>query len=216
MGLPRPKQYLPLLGSTMLEWSLAPLLRAEWIDGVVVVLARGDTAFARLPIARHPRVQVTQGGASRADSVLAGLQVVAERTAMFTNVQVLVHDAARPCLHVQDLERLREEADDRHGALLAVPPVDTIKQAGAGRASGTVDRSQFWRAQTPQVFPLLRLMHALRDGLEAKAALTDEASAMERAGFRPRLVRGRESNLKVTYPEDLRLAAFWLGDQAGH
>lgn len=212
MGLAAPKQYAALRGRTMIEWSLAPLLDAEWIDAVVVVLARSDTEYAKLPVAGHPKVVTVSGGAARAESVLSGLDAVATRSAGFDSVRVLVHDAARPCLHWQDLERLRDEADDPHGGLLALPCADTLKRAEKGKVASTVDRSQYWRAQTPQLFALPSLLAALRESLRAGFEMTDEASAMERAGYEPRLVRGRESNLKVTFPEDLRLADFWLGE----
>lgn len=213
MGASGPKQYLPLAGRALLEWSLAPFLDAEWIDGIVLVLARSDSEFAKLPIARHPKIVITHGGAARAESVLAGLQAVAERASAFKDVQVLVHDAARPCLQASDIDRLCEEADDEHGGILAMPVTDTLKHARQSRIAETVDRAQYWRAQTPQLFRLDLLVRALKDGACGRE-ITDEASAMEAAGYRPRLVRGRESNIKVTYPEDLQLAAFWLARQA--
>lgn len=213
MGQNRPKQYLPLRDRTLLEWSLAPFLDTEWIDGVVVVLARSDTDYAKLPIARHPKIVTTIGGAARAQSVLAGLEVVAQRSAAFSEVYALVHDAARPCVLWSDIEKLCEEAADEHGGLLAVPVTDTLKEGRQGRVNLTTDRSALWRAQTPQLFPLQPLARALRQCDKDGVEVTDEAGAMERAGYKPRLVRGRESNIKVTYPEDLRLAEFWLTQQ---
>lgn len=214
MGVGRPKQYLPLHGRALLEWSLAPFLEATWIDGVVLVLARNDTEFAALPIARHPRIVTTVGGAARAESVLAGLEAVTARTRGFRHVHVLVHDAARPCVEASDIDRLCEEADDEHGGILALPVSDTLKRARQNRIAETVDRSALWRAQTPQLFRLGLLSQALAQCREQGVEVTDEAGAMEHAGYRPRLVRGRESNIKVTYPEDLELARFWLEQQA--
>lgn len=213
MGLNRPKQYLPLRGRTLLEWSLAPFLDTDWIDGIVVVLAKSDAEYAKLPIARHPKIVTTIGGAARAESVRAGLEVVAARSAGFGEVYALVHDAARPCVVWNDIEKLCDEAADEHGGLLALPVTDTLKKAKKGKVAGTVDRNFVWRAQTPQLFRVDLLMQALRDCDERNLEVTDEASAMERAGYKPRLVRGRESNIKVTYPEDLRLAEFWLSQQ---
>jgi 2-C-methyl-D-erythritol 4-phosphate cytidylyltransferase len=213
MGLGRPKQYLPLRGRALIEWSLAPFLDAGWIDGVVVVLARSDEGFRKLPIAGHPKIQLAVGGSARADSVVAGLDLVRARTRGLDPVYVLVHDAARPCLHWADLERLKDEADDEDGGLLAMPVTDTLKRGGQ-RAAETVARDAMWRAQTPQMFRLDLLHRALQASLAERAAVTDESSAMEAAGYKPRLVRGREANLKVTYPEDLQLADFWLGQQA--
>ncbi len=217
MGLPRPKQYLPLKGRALLEWSLGALLDCGWIDGIVVVLAKSDQEFATLPIAGHPKLVVTTGGAARADSVLAGLKAVAARTRGFDAVQVLVHDAARPCLDTASVEQLVDEADDKHGGLLASPCTDTLKRGkqggGAARVVETVDRAFYWRAQTPQMFRLDLLTQALEECRSRDVAVTDEASAMERAGYHPRLVRGRESNIKVTFAEDLPLAEFWLAQR---
>lgn len=215
MGSSRPKQYLPLRGRALLEWSIAAFLDTDWIDGVVLVLARSDQDYARLPIARHPKIVTTTGGAARAESVLAGLETVAERSRGFDEVFVLVHDAARPCVMWSDIENLCDEAADEHGGLLALPATDTLKKSKRGRIAATVDRAFIWRAQTPQLFRLDVLTQALRECSERNLEVTDEASAMERAGYKPRLVRGRESNIKVTYPEDLPLAEFWLARQQG-
>jgi 2-C-methyl-D-erythritol 4-phosphate cytidylyltransferase len=214
MGLGKPKQYLPLYGRALLEWSVAPFLDAGWIDGVVLVLPKGDTDFARLPIAGHPKISVVNGGASRADSVLAGLQAVSERSATLdAPIYVLVHDAARPCLTVDDIESLRDEASDEQGGLLAVPVTDVLKHEEKETSVRTVGHGDLWRAQTPQLFRLDLLRGALERAMAGGKALGDEASAMELGGHRPALVKGRESNLKVTYPEDLPLAEFWLSRQ---
>jgi 2-C-methyl-D-erythritol 4-phosphate cytidylyltransferase len=213
MGHSRPKQYLPLRGRALLEWSIAPFLDTDWIDGLVLVLAKSDMEFSRLPLARHPKIVTTVGGAARAESVLSGLEIVAERTRGFSEVYTLVHDAARPCLVWSDLENLRDEASDEQGGLLALPATDTLKKSKQGQVASTVDRAFIWRAQTPQLFRVDLLMGALKECAERGLGVTDEASAMERAGYNPRLVRGRESNIKVTYPEDLPLAEFWLARQ---
>jgi len=213
MGLAKPKQYLPLRGRSLLEWSLATFLDCGWIDGIVLVLAKSDSDYAKLPVARHPKIITTTGGAARAESVMAGLEAVALATPGFSETKVLVHDAARPCLDWADMDRLRDEADDEHGGLLALPVADTLKLAKQNKVMSTVDRSGYWRAQTPQLFRLDLLMRALREAGERKLEITDEASAMELAGYSPRLVRGRESNLKVTFPEDMLLADFWLQQQ---
>jgi 2-C-methyl-D-erythritol 4-phosphate cytidylyltransferase len=214
MGQARPKQYLALKGKALIEWSLGALLNCGWVDGIVVVLAKSDQEFAALPTAGHPKLVITTGGAARADSVLAGLKAVAARTRGFETVHVLVHDAARPCLEVSSIEQLVEESDEKHGGLLALPSTDTLKRGkqsgGAARVVETVDRAFYWRAQTPQLFRLDLLTQALDECRARDIEITDEASAMERAGYHPRLVRGRESNIKVTYPEDLALAEFWL------
>lgn len=214
MGLGRPKQYLPLAGRALLEWSLAPFLDAGWIDGTVLVLAKADSEFAKLPIARHPKVMTVTGGPSRAASVLAGLAAVAAASSGLTvPVFTFVHDAARPCLTVDDIERLREDASDDNGGLLALPLNDTLKRATRDRAQLTLKREALWRAQTPQLFRLNLLRAALERGRDDAAAYQDEAETMEAAGYQPLLLRGRESNVMVTYPEDLAVAEFWLSRQ---
>jgi len=208
----RPKQYLKLRGRTLIEHSVTPLIDAAWIDGVVVVLQAGDEEFARTALARHWKVHTAPGGATRPESVLAGLRQVAA-LAKSEGVYVLVHDAARPCVLRSDIERLRDEASTEHGGLLAVPMADTVKRAEGQHCAATVNRRELWRAQTPQLFRLDLLAGALAGCAEKGVDVTDEASAMELAGRRPRLVHGRESNLKVTYPDDLALAEFWLARQ---
>jgi 2-C-methyl-D-erythritol 4-phosphate cytidylyltransferase len=125
---------------------------------------------------------------------------------------VLVHDAARPCLSTEDLDRLLAELDsDPVGGLLAIPVRDTLKQTdAAGRVATTVDRARIWHALTPQMFRLGLLRDALRDALARGLPVTDEAAAMEAAGFAPRLIEGRADNVKITRPEDLALAEFYL------
>ncbi|TAM13051.1 MAG: 2-C-methyl-D-erythritol 4-phosphate cytidylyltransferase [Nevskiaceae bacterium] len=211
MNLGRPKQYFAVAGKSVLEWSLAPFLEADWIDGVVLALQAGDGEFARLPIAHHPKIVVVTGGKTRAASVVAGLaRVEALTDRRHGPVYVLVHDAARPCVTVDDIERLCDEADDEQGGLLAVPLTETLKKSLRERAHGTSDARALWRAQSPQMFRLDRLQAAMADCLASGAEPADESEAMERAGYHPRLVRGRESNIKITYAEDVPLVEFWL------
>jgi 2-C-methyl-D-erythritol 4-phosphate cytidylyltransferase len=207
MGAKIPKQYLQAAGKTLLEHSLQVFLELGWIEGVVAVLAAGDVEFLKLPCAGEPRLRVATGGATRADSVLVGLGHLPTDP---ENLYVLVHDAARACVTRADVERLRDEATDEQGGLLAVPQADTLKRADQHQVRETVDRRDLWCAQTPQLFRADLLRQALQAAVKHGAEVTDEASAMEAAGYRPRLVPGRRSNIKVTYAEDLALAEFWL------
>lgn len=204
-----PKQYLRAGGRALIEHSIDAFLRLKWIEGIVVVVPKDDHAFGKLPLARDPRVHAATGGAARADSVLAGLKRVAE-LAGDDKLYVLVHDAARPCVTRADVERLRDEASDEAGGLLAVPIADTLKRGQDQRVNQTVDRRELWAAQTPQMFRLDLLRSALEHAAARAIEITDEAAAMEAQSRRPRLVRGRKSNIKVTFPEDLALAEFWL------
>ena len=211
-----PKQYLPLAGRPVIAHALKTLLDHPCIAGAVVAIGVEDEWWplvaAELTAAKPSLV--TTGGAERCHSVLNGLELLRERAA--PSDWVLVHDAARPCLTTGDLDRLLAElADDPVGGLLAVPVRDTLKQADdAGRVAATVDRSQLWHALTPQMFRLGMVYEALRTALARGLLVTDEAAAMEAAGYAPRLVEGRADNLKITRPEDLALAEFYLTRRA--
>ena len=179
------------------------------VENVFVVLAARDDAFARQDWSafQGKLSPLYCGGETRRDSVYNGL--VAMMGELDAEDWVLVHDAARPCLPGKDLEQLISKTrDDAVGGILALPVSDTMKlaakdEAGTQRVAGTEDRSQRWLAQTPQMFRAALLMRALR---EAKGAVTDEASAVEQLGLRPRLVAGSRENLKVTWPEDFAIA----------
>lgn len=207
MGASCPKQYLPLAGKFLIEHTLERLLGHPKVEQVIVAISASDTFFSTLAVASHPRVITTLGGAERADSVLNGLALV-------TSEWVMVHDAARPCITHQDLDLLIREAVTPDGALLGSRVRDTMKRTDLhGLIQKTVDREQLWHALTPQFFPTSLLRSALVKGKEHGAVITDEASAMELAGFRPKMVEGRADNIKVTRPEDLALAALYLQQQ---
>jgi 2-C-methyl-D-erythritol 4-phosphate cytidylyltransferase len=205
-----PKQYLPLAGRTVLEWSLAPFLARPEFHSIVVALAPDDARWSSLPLAQDRRILTVTGGAERVDSVQAGLAAIAEHA--HAHDWVLVHDAARPCLTQGDLTQLLVTlADDPVGGLLATPVPDTLKRAGAdGRVDVTVSRAQLWRALTPQMFRYGVLRQALEQS--GGAQITDESSAVEALGLKPLLVAGRSDNLKITVPEDIAIA----GRQLAH
>lgn len=199
-----PKQYLPILGKTLLEQCLDNLIAHPRIKHIVVALHPEDPYFADLPIANAPWLTRVDGGTERADSVLAGLNVLNDEW-------VLVHDAARPCLPHQDLDALLALADGEQGGILAYAVRDTMKQADeVSCVAATLDRSNMWHALTPQFFPLAVLRDALTKALNAQAVITDEASAMEWAGQPVKLVEANPCNIKVTQPVDLMLAEFYL------
>jgi 2-C-methyl-D-erythritol 4-phosphate cytidylyltransferase len=205
-----PKQYLLLHDRPLLYHAVEQLASHPRIDHVLIVLAPADEHFATIdwgPYAQYI-TPLYCGGATRAASVFNGL--LAASDAIDAGDWVAVHDAARPCLSVTVLERLIETLqDDETGGLLALPVVDTLKRAGAAdRVAETVARDSLWRAQTPQMFRYAVLLEALRTADLQQT--TDEAHAIEQLGLKPRLVVGDERNLKVTYPEDLRLAELIL------
>ncbi|MCF5693524.1 2-C-methyl-D-erythritol 4-phosphate cytidylyltransferase [Pseudomonas sp. PA-1-2A] len=207
MAADRPKQYLQLGGRTILEHSLGCFLDHPCLKGLVVSLAIDDPYWPTLAYANDPRIQRADGGSERSGSVLNALLQLNALGASDDD-WVLVHDAARPNLSRDDLDKLLAElADDPVGGLLAVPARDTLKRVDKhGRVVDTIDRRLIWQAYTPQMFRLGALHRALADSLVADAVITDEASAMEWSGQAPRLIEGRSDNIKVTRPEDLE----WL------
>ena len=209
-GAPLPKQYLPLNGVPLIRHTLQALLADARIDLVIVVLSPEDQDWHAdcLPSTGADRVVVLRvGGSTRAESVLNGINWMREQSRVDSNDWVLVHDAARPCLSASQLEALINTlADDPVGGLLATPVADTVKRADAdGCVEATVDRRLLWQAQTPQMFRLGLLQNAL-SAVDLSVA-TDESAAIEALGHAPKLVPGSLSNLKVTYPADLPLAA---------
>lgn len=206
MGADQPKQYLQLAGKPVLYYALRNLCRHTAIDRVMVVLAPDDTAFAQHDWREFaPRlIPLYCGGQLRADTVFNGL--LAARDEIDADDWVLVHDAVRPCLAPETLERLIETLQlEPTGGLLALPVVDTLKRADSDDyVLSTEAREHLWQAQTPQMFRYRLLIEALR--ASGRATATDEASAIERLGLQPKLVMGDSRNLKVTYPQDLALA----------
>lgn len=215
MQADRPKQYLPLAGKTVLEHSLQPFLAHPAFAGVVLALQPHDPWFSELDIQAPKALLIAPGGAERCHSVSYALEVLLASGAKEQD-WVLVHDAARPCLSQKDLNGLIEAlSDDAVGGILASPVGDTLKRDdGSGLIAQTLDRTGVWRALTPQMFRLGMLHQALSSAIADGAMVTDEAGAMERAGYMPKLVSGSARNIKITRPEDLDLAEFyWRSEQ---
>lgn len=215
LGAEVPKQYLELCGQPLIGHTLDRLLAHPDVVGAMVVLSPLDPHWPGWRERGGKPVMTAPGGLERADSVLAGVQALPATVA--AEDYVLVHDAARPCIALEDIDALLERAS-RHpvGGLLAAPVRDTLKRADdIGLVEATEPRERLWRAFTPQLFRRASLERALSAAAAAGIAVTDEAMAMERLGLRPLLVEGREDNIKVTTRADLALAAYLL-DGGGH
>ena len=213
-GAAQPKQYVPLAGRALMAHTLDALQAVPGLDAVLVVLSPEDDQFEQaVPGFAGERAWVARcGGASRAESVANGLLELQARGAQ-PHDWVLVHDAARCLLRPEWVQALMAAcADDEVGGLLALPVADTLKDEAEGRVQATVDRRGKWAAQTPQMFRLGLLQPALR---QVGDAATDEASAVEALGHRPRLVAASLENFKVTYPADFELAERLLRSRAG-
>lgn len=210
MGGTVPKQYLTLRDRPVIEHTLHTLVEHPRIARVIVAVSAADSWWAACCYDGDPRVQRVAGGRERADSVLNGLLALQDQAA--DEDWVLVHDAARPCLQRSDLDKLMQGLSQHPvGGLLAIPLADTIKRAdGTGAVQETVPREQLWRAFTPQMFRYGALREALERARDRHQLVTDEACAMELAGAAPQLVEGRSDNIKITSPDDLVLAGFYL------
>ncbi len=204
------KQYLPVCGKAVLAHSIRAFQFHPLIAGITVILAEDDQLFESAVGQLSTVVDTVIGGDTRAQSVRKGLQSITDKYPQ-TN-WVLIHDAARPCLSPESLDRLLEQGlQSADGAILAMPVGDTLKRAGeTEEIVATVDRRGLWAAQTPQLFRLGALSDAIDLALRDECELTDEASAMEFAGARPKLVMGSTANIKITHSSDLAIAEAWL------
>lgn len=209
----KPKQYLKLVDRTVIEHTIDRLLSVDQVKGIVVSIQPGDPYWTGIRVESDKPVLVAAGGEERCHSVMSALDVLSKQPAYTPETTwALVHDAVRPCVSADDIQNLIDTAaGTESGGLLAVPVRDTMKrQDDDQRVRQTVDRTGLWHALTPQLFACGQLSRALETALAEGFLVTDESSAMEHAGHRPRLVQGREDNIKITRPADLRLAELYL------
>ena len=208
-----PKQYLKLVQRPVIEHTINTLLAVEQVSGIVVSLQADDPYWPDVLIESDKPVLVAAGGEERCHSVMNALDVLSKQQDYASETTwALVHDAVRPCVSINDIQNLINiAAGTESGGLLALPVRDTMKRQDDNQCvKQTVDRTGLWHALTPQLFACDQLSGALKSALAAGTLVTDESSAMEQAGYYPRLVQGREDNIKITRPADLRLAELLL------
>jgi 2-C-methyl-D-erythritol 4-phosphate cytidylyltransferase len=207
MGAGSPKQYIRIGGKPMLRHTLDAFLSSDLIAHTFVVVSPDDPTIDSVT-PNHGVTVLRCGGASRMESVRNGLAVLANTLA--PTDWVLVHDAARPGLNAELIEKLiRATGEHPVGGLLGLPVVDTVKRCIEGEACGTIPRNGLWLAQTPQMFRYKLLAEALTAATDPNT-ITDDASAVEALGLTPKLVEGHPRNLKVTLPDDIRIAELYL------
>mgnify|MGYP000365573200 CR=1 FL=1 len=223
MGAEIPKQYLRINSKTILEHTIECFLTIDSIVGIVVVVSEEDPYWPSVAlelsnnISNDLPIEVTTGGVSRADTVVNGLNHLRNKLNLPKKQWVMVHDAARPCVTVSDVQAVvAVAAKHAVGALLAAPVTDTLKRANANLdVTDTLDRSDLYQALTPQVFRMGLLQDAILLGQQSNLPITDESSALELAGFKPRICAGARSNIKITFPEDLILAESFFTSKGG-
>jgi 2-C-methyl-D-erythritol 4-phosphate cytidylyltransferase len=208
-----PKQYLTINKQSILMLTTNRLLNHPNINKVILVLSDEDEYFEQTELAQNTNIVRVSGGEERVNSVLNGLYAIDVEKYPW----VLVHDAARPCITHDDIDKIIEQClSSNCGGLLAAEMVDTIKQNSEDNRNVvgcTIDRSNLWQAFTPQLYKTTELTEAIVQGLAQNLTITDESSAMELAGFPSLLVQGRRDNIKITRPEDITLATFYLEQQ---
>lgn len=231
-GSQMPKQYTHIGGQTVLQHSIAALSKVHQLSTCYLVISEEDTIAKTLSFSMP--IKWVVGGKERMNSVFNAVKTIwqqyqtpfsdkafSEKAShhAYDNHWVLIHDAARPCVNPSDIEKLitqttQQFSQQSAGGLLAVPVRDTVKQITHAQdkvlAQKTLDRSQLWLAQTPQIFPLATLYDYLTQAIEQTIAFTDEASLFEHFGKQPLLVEGSHSNIKLTFPEDLQFAQVYL------
>ncbi|WP_057830529.1 2-C-methyl-D-erythritol 4-phosphate cytidylyltransferase [Colwellia sp. TT2012] len=211
-----PKQYLRINNKTILSHTVMRLLSHPLITQVIIALSENDEYFSESDLAQHTDIIRVKGGTERVDSVLSGLQAVDTQKYPW----VLVHDAARPCVSHQDIDKLISECQKNDcGGILATLVRDTMKRAiatagGMNTIENTVDREQLWHALTPQLYKTVELTDAIEQAMASGLSITDEASAMEHAHHNSLIVAGSSENIKITHPNDLALAEFYLNKQS--
>ena len=211
MGSDVPKQYLLLNDKPVIEHTLNIFKSHPAVSEIVVAISNEDEYWSSVNTSSSNIIHKTDGGKERCDSVLNGLEFLQNKADV--DDWVLVHDAARPCLREKDLNLLLDTLIQHDvGGILAVPVRDTMKRSekDSNLIAETVERENLWHALTPQMFRYKLLNDALKSALNENKTITDEASAIEHAGYKPVLVEGHADNIKITRPEDLALAAFYL------
>jgi 2-C-methyl-D-erythritol 4-phosphate cytidylyltransferase len=204
-----PKQYLTLLGKSILELAAESLLHHPQIEKLVIVLKENDSFFKTLPLQAHPKIITATGGNERFHTVLNGLNSLLPFADQ--NDWILIHDAARPCLQRSDIDKLITVLDNHPtGGILGVSIRDTIKRVIENKISETIDRNELWHAYTPQMFRFGLLHDAITSALEKNQHITDDAMAIELMGLQPLMIEGRRDNIKITQQSDLALAEFYL------
>jgi 2-C-methyl-D-erythritol 4-phosphate cytidylyltransferase len=213
VGAKIPKQYLTLNDSTIVEITLQKLAQISDIEGIVVAVNDDDGFWSDQRLPENIKIIRVSGGKERSDSVANALNWLAENE---NPEWVMVHDVARPCIDLQDIEKLKAQCIEKNkGGILAVPASDTLKfTLNAKTINKTIDRAQIWQALTPQMFIFKSLHTRLNQLLYTNEIITDEASVMEYFDEQPMLIEGRRDNIKITRPEDLRLAELYLQDDS--
>jgi len=214
MKASKPKQYLKVGDRTILGITLDKFLSYDSVELVVLVISPSDQYFQDLRYIDHEKIVVIDGCDERVGSVHNALTFLFDN-GLPDNTAILVHDAARPCVTHSDIDKVYHSfKQSNKPAFLAVPVVDTLHKIDDNQhVEGPVDRSDLVRALTPQVSAFIDLHNAIKSAIENKLPVTDDISALKLAGHEVEVVFGRNDNIKITEPDDLALAEFYIERQ---
>lgn len=209
-----PKQYLKIKHETILDITLAKILEFEPVNLVILVISPEDHYYHQLQQVENHQVIIVEGGSERAQSVFNALQFLYD-SGLPDDIGIMVHDAARPCITKSDLKRLYEyHLTDNSACLLSAPVVDTLQEVSSeGKVHRTADRDHLVRALTPQMASFIQLKFAIKNAMDNRLPITDETSALLHAGYSVKAITGRSDNIKITHPQDIALATFFLEKQ---
>ena len=206
MGSSVPKQFMKIGDRTLIEQTVSALAEHDTIDGLYVGLSDVEQYGESIKSIDSKVIDVFCGSDSRSGTVLNGIQHLID-AGCSKDDWLLVHDANRPFLTKDEVTRLIESVgDDPNGGIIGLPIIDTLKSGKEGWISETVNRDNYWRALTPQMFKLGLLQEALSRCVRQGIEVTDESQAMETMGYRPKIVVGSSTNIKITTPSDLEFA----------
>ncbi len=213
MGKNQPKQYLEIRGRSIIEHSLDKLFGCKAVAGVAVGIAPDDAYWEKLDIRNKKLLGAFVGGSERVNTVLNGLDFLSNWAT--GDDWVMVHDAARPCVSLKDINLLIDKSLEFNcSVILASPVTDTVKRVNACNViQGTVNRDELMLAMTPQLFPVKLLRLALRTAIDNNIPTTDESAAVEKLGKKPLAIRGQRTNIKITTVDDLQLANIFIDEQ---
>ena len=206
-----PKQYLPLdNGRTILDQVIKTFIEIDKIKGIVIAINPDDKMFQESSYYNHPKIiSIVTGGSERINSVSNAIDQLKKHAN--DDDWIMVHDAVRPCIRKLDITNaIKDIEKNHHGGLLAIPIIDTVKRAQQGFTNNTIDRESLWRAATPQIYQLKVLQNALQRADKDNLVFTDESSMIENYGGNSKIFTCSESNIKVTTPDDIHLANYFL------
>ena len=211
MGVDTPKQYITVCDKAIIEHTVEKFTSRNDLQGILVALSNSDQHWSTLELSKNNKITTVTGGEERYKSVYNALCSLKNKAG--DDDWILVHDAVRPCITTSEIDQFIADLDHLNGigGILALPCFETMKKANTNHEiEETIDRKFIWHAQTPQMFRYKKLFLAIEKIMNENIFITDEAMAMELAGYKPILIQGTHSNIKITDQNDLKYLESFL------